>query len=148
MKKEKWIKKFNKSSIEIELVKVESGYQAMFKGKPITKCDASLDSARETLWGNGCVRETSKNTTESKVVVIPDRKQIDWTIVMQIILDTPEKKEEPKTHGFFENVYDGLHVQYWMSSKNYCYRQSEISPLPKRISESDYMSAYEDHYDL
>ena len=49
--------------------------------------------------------------------------------------------------GFIETYYDGVCFHFWISKKGYCYQQSEKGKA-KRISEAEYMSAYEHHHDL
>lgn len=44
--------------------------------------------------------------------------------------------------------YEDTSCAFWVSKKGYCYRQFENEKRPKRISEKDYMSAYEQYHDL
>ena len=50
---------------------------------------------------------------------------------------------------YFEIYYpeDNIACAYWQKGK-YFYRQYEGEEKPKRISEKEYMQAYEQHYNL
>lgn len=54
--------------------------------------------------------------------------------------------QEKNMQEFIEIKYENICVQYWISKKGYCYRQYETEKRAKRISEREYMSAYEEYH--
>lgn len=65
---ENWIKINNRRLIEIEVRNDDSWYMAYAGDKLLTKADASLESLRDTLYGNGCIRLIGENSWEKKNV--------------------------------------------------------------------------------
>lgn len=50
-------------------------------------------------------------------------------------------------NGYIEVWYCGELIQHWISDKGYCYKRGSNGQV-KRISNNEYQSAYETHYDL
>jgi hypothetical protein len=49
---------------------------------------------------------------------------------------------------FLYYEYDDVYCYYWRSEKGYYYRQHETDRKPKRISQEEYILAYESYYNL
>lgn len=74
-----WIKINNRRLIEIEVRNDDSWYMAYAGDKLLTKADASLESLRDTLYGNGCIRLIGENSWEKKNVELSASwRLIDW----------------------------------------------------------------------
>ena len=76
---EHWKKIINHRLIEISVKNDDIWYLAYAGDKLLTRADASLESLRDTLYGNGCIRLIKNNSWEKKNVEISASwKKIDW----------------------------------------------------------------------